>query len=1054
MSHFGRIISFLLLTITGFALINRLPFQLQPSRSLPSLRVSFAWAGASPEVIEQQATTPIEGVLATLKSMKAISSSTYPGRGQIQLEFDKEADLDLLRYEAAALIRQIIPRLPEAVTYPQIQANRPSGSENTSLLNYTLNGNESPYTLQKYAEELIAPTLARIPGIGDIRVFGASPWIWELNYSPKLWQSLGLKRQQFTQAITDGFFQAPLDKYTRFQNRSPHYTEFPDFPFYLSDSVQNRLLHLKDVVDIRHVPAPNTAFYRINGLNTININIESARNANQLQVAADIKQRIRELEKQMPPGLSLINSYDATSFLKEELTKIAWRSLLSLGILLLFVWLMSRSVKYLFIILMALIANLGIAALCYYMLGLELHLYSLAGITVSLGLIIDNSIVMTDHLKYQGNKRVFIALLAATLTSIGALIVIFFLDEAQQILLRDFAWVMIVNLAVSLAVAWWLIPALMAKTGFEKQNGKRSFSSLRRIIRGSRFYHRFNQYSIRYRALSIPLIVLVFGLPVFLLPDKWEHGEPYQTVNFTAEDSAQFSFKVKEWYNQSLGNPTYVREVKPWINKLLGGVLRLFIQETYPNARYSEPTRTSLHVNAQMPYGSTIEQMNETFQRIENFLAQFEEIDQYQTSIQSSQQARMIIYFKPAYDKSSFPFFLKSRLESRAIDLGGADWSIYGVGRGFSNAVGMGSKNSRITLYGYNYEQLVAEGEKLKARLLQHPRIKEVFLNGRMRWDYRPHYEYVMELDKAALAKSGSDPAYILDFLQYQSLDRRSIQHVQIKDETESVVLKVKDTETADLWEQLHQSVYLDSSQAVKLSEIAHLSRVAAGDVIDRHNQQYQLLVEYDFIGPYQLQRKVREQMKDETNQALPLGYRAETRGNYRWSREEEKKQYLLIFLVISIIYLICAVLLESLFQPLAVISLIPISFIGTFLTFYLFEFNFDQGGYAAFLLLSGISVNAGLYLINDYNHFRKRFAARNHLANYLKAFHSKIIPIILTILSTLLGLIPFLLGGEDDPFWFSLAVGTMGGLLFSLVAIFIYLPILLNRSPKTDVFP
>ena len=198
------------------------------------------------------------------------------------------------------------------------------------------------------------------------------------------------------------------------------------------------MLHLKDITDIRHVPASATSYYRINGLNAINIHIESARNANQLQVSQHVKLQIEKLERQLPAGFSLIKNYDATSFLKEELEKIAWRSLLSLSILLLFVWLVSRSLKYLFIILMALTANLGIAALCYYVLGLELHLYSLAGITVSLGLVIDNSIVMTDHLKYQGNKRVFIALLAATLTTIGALVVIFFMSESQQIFSQGF----------------------------------------------------------------------------------------------------------------------------------------------------------------------------------------------------------------------------------------------------------------------------------------------------------------------------------------------------------------------------------------------------------------------------------------------------------------------------------------------------------------------------------------------------------------------------------------------------------------------------------------
>jgi len=133
---------------------------------------------------------------------------------------------------------------------------------------------------------------------------------------------------------------------------------------------------------------------------------------------------------------------------------------------------------------------------------------------------------------------------------------------------------------------------------------------------------------------------------------------------------------------------------------------------------------------------------------------------------------------------------------------------------------------------------------------------------------------------------------------------------------------------------------------------------------------------------------------------------------------------------------------LESLKQPLAIISMIPISFIGVFLTFYLFDFNFDQGGYASFILLSGISVNAALYIINDYNNLRNQYKNRNIQLLYFKAFNYKIIPIILTISSTIAGLIPFVWSGQNEAFWFSFAVGSIGGLLFSLIGIIVYLPL------------
>lgn len=140
--------------------------------------------------------------------------------------------------------------------------------------------------------------------------------------------------------------------------------------------------------------------------------------------------------------------------------------------------------------------------------------------------------------------------------------------------------------------------------------------------------------------------------------------------------------------------------------------------------------------------------------------------------------------------------------------------------------------------------------------------------------------------------------------------------------------------------------------------------------------------------------------------------------------------------------------LFESLRQPLVIIAMIPISFIGVFLTFYLFELRFDQGGFASFVLLSGLVVNAGIYLINDYNLFLRN-GVRAGLPTYLRAYNRKIVPILLTVLSTVLGLVPFVVVSRE-PFWFSFAAGAMGGMLFSLIAILLFLPIFLPlKQPR-----
>ncbi len=1077
MQHrFSIMLTFTLLAGIGWALVPRLPFRLQPSRVLPSLKVSYQWAQAGPELIEQQATSVIEGALATLSDLREIRSTTYPGRGRITLEFDPERDMDLARYEVSARLRQLRSRLPEGMSFPLVEAQFPEEGADRPLLTYTLSGPAPPDELYRYAEERLKPALARLSGLARVDLYGDQPYAWELRYDPAQLQALGLNPAELGRLAQQPFFQSSLAPGVQLRATAPgpdgelHRHDLLNWPLRLPTSDSSLLLRrLGDLATLQRQPQSPPAYQRINGLSAVNLLLYSDPQTSQLTLAKEVRAEVEHLAHAFPPGYALRVSYDATTFLREELVKIGSRSALALGLLLLFVLLVSRSWRYLGQIFLSLLATLGLAALGAYFLKLELHLYSLAGLTLSFGLVIDNSLVMSEHLRLHGNRRAFLALLAATLTTLGALSVVYALDEATRLRLVDFALVMGLSLSASLAVAWWLLPAMVAEGGYKGYKGykgkkeergtsqkgtkgpalypiplyripEKPRSSARALVRALRGYGRFLHLARRGRWLLVVLGVLGFGLPVFLLPEEVE------------EDGW-------EWYNVSLGSTTYQREVKPWTDLILGGSLRLFLEETYPQARYQDPERTALYVRAQLPYGTSIEQMNETIRVIENFLVQFDEIDQFQTTINSSQDARLVILFRDSAERAGFPYRLKSRLISQANSLTGADWSVYGVGRGFSNAIGMGGKNSRIVLKGYNYQQLRRYGERLKAELLQHPRIQEVYLNGKLRYDYRPHDELVLSVDARALATLGSHPQALWEQMRQRNLAPQSLRYAFIDGRYEPLMLRPQSDEAGKRWQVMEgrveslelkvqssklgggQSHLSPSKSQIRIGEVASLVKEPVNDLIERHNQEYQLLVEYDFIGPTGLQRKVQQRMIEQTNGWLPLGYRAEWM-RYRggWNKEDPK-QYGLLIPVLLIILGICAILLESMRQPLAVLSLIPVSFIGVFLTFYLFSVNFDQGGYASFLLLSGISVNAGLYLINDYNAYRNRYPRRSPMACYLKAVRSKLMPILLTILSTLLGMLPFVIG-EAEPFWFALAMGSMGGLVFSLLGVLVYLPL------------
>ena len=229
------------------------------------------------------------------------------------------------------------------------------------------------------------------------------------------------------------------------------------------------------------------------------------------------------------------------------------------------------------------------------------------------------------------------------------------------------------------------------------------------------------------------------------------------------------------------------------------------------------------------------------------------------------------------------------------------------------------------------------------------------------------------------------------------------------------------------------------------------MERERTGDQIQKNNQVYELNIHYEFIGPWELNRRVRERFIEQARNYLPLGFYLHDASNWGGWRQDEKSQYWLLFMVVAIVFLLCSILFESLRQPLAVLMVIPVSFIGLFLTFSLFKLNFDQGGYAAMLLLCALTINASIYIINEYNNMRKANRRLSSFRLYIKAFNHKIIPILLTIFSTILGLMPFLIGGKGEGFWFSLAAGATGGLIFSLLGVIIWLPLVFIRNKKSD---
>lgn len=1050
---FAILMSFCLLTLAGLALLPRLSVQLNPSHGQNSLTVSYTMPSASPDIIERLVTAKLEGAFSTLQGITKVSSVSQYHSGYITLSIDKKADISQLRFEVAMLIRQLYPSLPAELSYPTIRLHTPDQADKYKpLMTLQFNGNISQSALQIYAEEQIKPKLAQIEGIYEINVTGGNRQEWVMRYQTEQLAYFDLQEGDIVQAVRQHFQQQNLGVALQADGSrlgvvlstlllwggvrgEPEAEIWNSIPI---KKIGQRIIYLTDVTKISKEEQPITSFYRINGKNAVNLTITADNKANQLNLAKEIRAVLTQLNRQLPPTYHIRIDYDATEYIQENLNKISVQSGLAVLILVLFVLLTTRDFAYTALIVVGTVANLALAFILFYFFKVEIHLYSLAALTTSLGMIMDNMIVMIDHYRRYRNLHVFTALLGATLTTIAGLSVIYFLPEENRVDLIDFALVMVIALGVSLAVALFFIPAVIEK-GFLNQakaslEGKSSLfqRKKRRVILFTKFYTSILYFLFRFRKMAITFIILLFGLPVFFLPNKIQ-GE---------------SFWAKS-YNQILGSEYYVENIQPYINKLLGGTLRLFVYYTYEKSYYAKPERTALYLIAGLPNQSTLAQMNDIMLKFEHYLTQFPEIDRFITKVESGQQASIVVYFKPEYDKGAFPYILKNRCIALSTEMSGVSWYIFGVGQGFSqNAEENSTPTFNVQLWGYNYNELERQALILKKKLEAHPRIQEVNINKSPNWwGNKNLYEYIFDINHQKLIVQNLDNTQSYSLLEKQNVLPRPDFYQVLGGEYIPIKIIPSEVSKFDIWQlknQAFQVVKQDSigNLPVKFTDIAEVKKEKVISEIHRENQQYLRMISFEYFGSANFGEKFLDEKLREMEAIFPLGYSAK-KMSYRWYFENAKKQYGLIGLVLLLIYIICAITFESLWQPFALILLIPFSFIGVFATFYLFDFNFDQGGYASFILLSGIVVNAGIFIIAEFNHLKKLFPRQTSLKLYLKAYHHKIIPILLTVLSTVVGFIPFLIYGQEEPFWFALAAGTMGGLLMSVLVIFFYLPLI-----------
>ncbi|MBQ7811633.1 MAG: efflux RND transporter permease subunit [Bacteroidales bacterium] len=1036
-SSFSVLLVMVVLSVIGIASLPMLNIQYKPSLPGRTMTVSFSYPGASPEIIEAEVTSRIEGIMARMSGNTGTSSVSSLGYGSASVTFSRRTDMTAARLELASALRNIYSELPDGVSYPSISHDA-SGRKTSTAVSYLIKGSMPSQEIEKYVREHIMPAISSVEGVDNVSLYGATPYHWVITFDAAKAASAGVDAADIAAAFQNAYSEN-LTGISDAGNetvavRLASMNGGEDFGSIPVKNAEGRIIFLRDLADWKYQESLPASYYRVNGLNTITLSTSVAGDVNLLTVTEEIRETMLELQRNFPQEITASIAYDSSEYVSAELDKIYMRTGLCILILLLFVFLVSRSWRYMVIIVLTLAVNLLISLAIYAFAGISIHIYTLAGITVSLGIVIDTSIVMIDHYSRFRDRKAFPSVVAATVTTVAALLMVLLLPESEKANLKDFIYVIILNLSVSLIVSWLFIPALMEYLPVRFSDASSAFRKKRRHVRNLKRYGRYIDWGRKHRWVYITVFVLAFGLPLCVLPTA-SRLESIQDKSLWQRGVEKFvSWKPYE-------------ENRQIIDKIAGSSFAAFHRALGRSNFYREPQQNTLHIHAGMLEGCTVHQLNEVVKSMENYLAGFDEIKVFTTNVTSYDNASITVEFKPEFENTSFPLHLKAQVTSMAINFGGANWSVYGIDEnGFNNNIVTNYKSHRITLTGYNYQELEGYAEYLKKYLSVNRRVSGAEIWG-AGWNGRPRTEFNMSYDFEKMALAGISPYSYYSALHSQLYDE-VVTSVNTDGEITEVVLRSSDLDDYDYWHVLNVPVSTDEL-SVPLSSVGSIEKRRSGISISKNLQSYELNVCFDFIGSYELSRRVIGEAVDHMNDViLPVGYKAhDTQGGW-W--EENKEMYAwLIFLIIAAIFVALAVAFESLKYPAAVIFMIPVSFIGLFLTFGLSDLSFDQGGFAAFVMLSGIVVNAGIYLIHSYMSVSNESGVivRYGIRSYLKAFSRKFRPILLTIISTVLGLIPFLTDGPEEVFWFDFAVGTISGMLFSIIAVVLVLPVFVVRT-------
>ena len=993
------------IALLGVAAWRNIPIEMLPDAELPRLTINATWPGSSPETVEAFLTAPLEAAVQQVKGVERIVSTSNEARSSIEVEFSRDADMDFARLDLSERLATLEETLPPTVRQVNLQPYVPQEFEeqNRPFLSYTFTG---PYTLEalrKHLEDVVEPELTRIEGVSLVSISGGRDRLLEIELEQDKIASLGLTPAQGRAAIAGldlvqeaGFVREGSDQRTiTIVNRA---LDAADVRSAVIAAVAGTPVLVDDVAIVYDTFEEPNQLSRINGRPTVAFFLVKEIGTNTVRVADAVKARVTELEALNPYGSRIILSSDLSEDIRTQLADLRTRALFSAIVILMVLVLFLRSVRSGALVFATIIFSVLIALNLIYFGGLSLNLLTLMGLAMGFGLIVDNSIVVLENVyrrwqageaaaeaAEQGARDVVLPILASTATTLIVFVPFVYLQGELRIYYVPLAIVVALTLVASLLVAFTFIPAVSARIlaiGARDRSG--AGAATRRPLY-VRFYSDLVSFNLRHPWLAILVTVSVFGGSYYLFDQ-------------------------------------YVTTRAIW-----GG---------------GAPQRSYIDVQIRLPRGSNLERTNQLAEYFEERLAVMPELEEYTTRA-SETQGNIRITFPDSLENTQIPLAIKEQMTAFSYSFTGADVRVYGIGPSFYGGGGA-SPNYSIQVLGYNYLQVQDIAEDVGRRLRVNSRVVNVDTNSAGRFFNRDRAsEFVVRVNRDRLVQHGLSVQDLVNGISAATAGS-NLGSVKLAGEEVDFDVKLENNRDVDLVQLRETLVSTPGGRRIRLGDVVDIENREVLSTIRRENQQYERTVAYEFRGPRALGDLVHEATIQSV--AVPPGYTVhEGRSNTFISQEEQTQIWFVIAIALLLIYMVTAALFESLLQPLCVILTVPMALIGVYLIFFYTQAPFTREAYVGVIMMFGIVVNNAILLVDHVNGVRNREPALPLGDAILKGTLERVRPILMTTVTTVLGLLPLVLFGDGagTNIWDALALVLIGGLLSSTLFVLTLTPAL-----------